>query len=150
MNLSYLPSKAYLIGIGGSGMYPLAQVLAKVGVDVKGSDKSINPYIAGQLAKLQVAVYSSHQLENLHQFSNESLPEVLIYSGAVARHNPLVEYALVQGVACFTRAEFLSLMSRHIPSVGVAGSHGKTTTSGILFRIFKESSLPVIPVIWSS
>ncbi|WDI79040.1 UDP-N-acetylmuramate--L-alanine ligase [Candidatus Purcelliella pentastirinorum] len=124
-----LPKNIYLIGIGGSGMVGLAKILLDMGFIISGSDIKINDNI-NYLLSLGVSVYHKHDSNNIKNV------DVVIYSGAIKNDNIEVLSALKSNIPVISRAEILSELIRFSYSIAVAGTHGKTTTSALIFDIY--------------
>lgn len=126
--------RAHLVGIGGVGMSALAKVLNHMGLTVSGSDMK-----AGRAAHELPA--SGIQVFNGHDNHNVSNCDFIIYSSAIRVDNPERRQALISGIPSFHRAEVLSnVMNRGI-SIGVTGTHGKTTTSAFISFLLNAAGL---------
>ena len=127
--------KIYFIGICGISMSALAQVLHFQGHDVWGSD--LNPGEIGiSLNRLGINVFNNHSPDNILD------ADIVVYSSAIHDNNPELIYAKSKGLKIFSRAEVLGELSKHYKyTVAVAGSHGKTTTTGMLGNIFINAGL---------
>lgn len=126
----YLKSKqikyVFFIGIGGISMSALASFCLKVGVNVLGSDLQKSS-ITERLTKEGAKIFYSHKRENLCEC------DLVVYSSAISDDNPELNEAKKRGIELMTRAEFLSaVLSLHKKSVGIAGCHGKTTTTAMI------------------
>ncbi len=119
----------HMIGIGGSGMYPLAEILHAKGFSVTGSDVSENDLTA-RLASLGIKVYKGQRAENTQG------AQLIVYSAAVHEDNPERAAARERGIPQMERSELLGALTRHYDNViGVAGTHGKTTVSSMITQI---------------
>ncbi len=121
----------HFVGIGGSGMGGIAEVLANLGYRVQGSDLKANA-VTEQLAGLGVSITFGHRAENI------AGADVVVVSSAVSRENPEVAAALAARVPVVPRAEMLGELMRFRYSIAVAGTHGKTTTTSLLASILAE------------
>ena len=119
----------HLIGIGGISMSAIAMLLLERGIKVSGSDLSLNDKIK-QLRKQGVEVALDHRAENLGE------AELVVYSSAIPPDNPELLAARRRGIRTWQRAEMLALLTREKRLVAVSGTHGKTTTTGMLASIF--------------
>jgi len=132
----------YFIGIGGISMSGLAEVLNKDGKTVFGSDQTLSP-ITHKLEQLGITVFEGHHSENI----TKAL-DLIVYTAAIKQDNPEFIRAKELNIPMMDRAQLLGLiMHRYKVSVGVAGTHGKTTTTSMLSYIMLEGSLdPTISV----
>ncbi len=128
MTLDVLPepsARVHFIGIGGIGMSGLAAVLHEQGFVVTGSDSGTNAQTE-QLAARGIVIQRGHDLTELAATAN------LVVITAAVRDNPEIIAAREAGVPIIKRALLLGMLARKKTSIAVAGSHGKSTTSGML------------------
>lgn len=124
--------KVYLIGIGGAGMSALARVLKHFGMEVGGSDLSLTPTVL-ELSASGIPV----KVGQTEPIAGD--PDIVIYSSAIHSNHAERKWATQTGKKIYHRAEILaSLFNRAGTSVGVTGTHGKTTTSSMISFILKE------------
>lgn len=124
--------KLFFVGIGGAGMSGIAEILYNVGFVVSGSDNSpseVTDYLTG----LGVSVHAGHLASNIRDV------DVVVISSAVGENNPEVVEARRRGIPVIKRAEMLGELMRLKFSIGVAGTHGKTTTTSMIGKIFREA-----------
>jgi len=126
-----LPQHVYLVGIGGIGMSALAQLLQHQGKEVIGSDREEAPTTA-LLAKKGVKVWIGHDTRNIPADC-----EMLIYSDAVPESNLERQRAKKMGINEMSYFEALGEVSKVARTIAVAGTHGKTTTTGMLAKILQ-------------
>jgi UDP-N-acetylmuramate--alanine ligase len=126
--------RIHLVGIGGSGMGGIAEVLLNLGYAVQGSDLKANA-VTQRLARLGVTVFIGHSAEHLGE------SDVVVVSSAVNRSNPEVAAALAKRIAVVPRAEMLGELMRFRYSIAVAGTHGKTTTTSLVASVLAEGGL---------
>lgn len=127
-------SNIHFVGVGGSGMAGIAEVLLGEGYQVSGSDLSQNPATA-RLSALGVTVFLGHSASHVEK------ADVLVVSSAINAENVEVITARQLGIPVITRAEMLAEIMRFRYSIAVAGTHGKTTTTSLLATIFSEAGL---------
>jgi UDP-N-acetylmuramate--alanine ligase len=124
----------HLVGIGGSGMGGIAEVLLNLGYEVQGSDLKANA-VTARLARLGAKIFVGHAAEHLGK------ADVVVVSSAVNRENPEVAAALANRIPVVPRAEMLGELMRFRYSVAVAGTHGKTTTTSLVASVLAEGGL---------
>ena len=117
--------RLHFVGIGGAGMSGLALVAQALGAEVSGSDRSPSSYVA-RLRRHGIDPAIGHDAANL-----PASAEVVV-STAIPADNPELAAARAAGVRVLHRGELLGEVSRLRRSIAVAGTHGKTTTSGML------------------
>ena len=120
----------HFLGIGGAGVSGLARLMLGAGHPVSGSDQR-SGVTTGALERLGAVVSIGHSAENLPANAGH-----LVYSAAVASDNPELVEARRRGIPVLTRAEMLALVMRGKTGIAIAGTHGKTTTSGMTSSIF--------------
>jgi UDP-N-acetylmuramate--alanine ligase len=121
----------HFVGIGGSGMGGIAEVLINLGYRVQGSDLKAND-VTEHLTKLGAKVVFGHSAQNVEG------ADVVVVSSAVAENNPELLAARAQRVPVVPRAEMLGELMRFRYSIAVAGTHGKTTTTSLVASILAE------------
>src|SRR5215469_4808776 len=130
-------NKAYFFcGIGGSGMLPLSLIVQARGFDVSGSDRALDQgRTADKFDFLRACGVALYPQDGSGVRENETL----VISAAVESHVPDVEAARRFGLNIVTRAELLAGLFNAAPrSVGVAGTSGKSTTTGMIGWILHE------------
>ncbi|MCF8038499.1 MAG: UDP-N-acetylmuramate--L-alanine ligase [Desulfohalobiaceae bacterium] len=130
----------HMVGIGGSGMSGIAEVLVNLGYRVSGSDIKQNGAVA-RMQDIGVRVCLGHAAANLDQ------ADVLVKSTAVADQNPEVMEARNQGIPVIPRAEMLAELMRLKTGIAVAGTHGKTTTTSLLGSVFIDAGFDPTVII---
>lgn len=124
-------STIHFVGIGGSGMSGIAEVLLNLGYRVQGSDlkdSAATQWLAGLGARISFG----------HVAGNVAGADVVVVSGAVAADNPEVSAAQRARIPVVKRAEMLAELMRFRYSIAVAGTHGKTTTTCLIASILGE------------
>lgn len=130
-----LQSHIYFIGIGGVGMSALAIILHQQGYIVSGSDSSTSTNTQN-LSKMGIQVHIGHCTENI----NENI-DYIVYTNAVNDTNPEILQAKKLNIPLVVRAEMLNFVGSHYFSIGISGTHGKTTTTSITSKIFLSAGL---------
>ncbi len=123
--------RIHFVGIGGSGMGGIAEVLINLGYEVHGSDLKPNA-VTERLASLGARVVFGHAAANVGD------ADVVVVSSAVKPDNPEVQAALARRVPVVQRAEMLGELMRFRYAIAVAGTHGKTTTTSLVASILAE------------
>jgi UDP-N-acetylmuramate--alanine ligase len=125
--------RVHFIGIGGSSMSGLAEMLIKFGYIVSGSDQKNSPELQ-KLRELGAEVHEFHSEQNINN------PDLVVYTVAVKEDNPELVKASTLGVPVIDRAELLGQIMKKYPySIAVSGTHGKTTTSSMIAMIMLEA-----------
>ncbi|WP_026509615.1 UDP-N-acetylmuramate--L-alanine ligase [Butyrivibrio sp. LC3010] len=138
------PINAYFIGIGGVSMSGLAMVLKDRGFTVSGSDRSESD-ATRSLENAGIKVFIGQKSENLEAAKT---PDLVVYTAAIHPDNPEFIKAKELSIPMLTRAELLGQIMKHyyLP-VAVSGTHGKTTTTGMISKIMLEGNLdPTISI----
>jgi UDP-N-acetylmuramate--alanine ligase len=124
----------HFVGIGGSGMSGIAEVLANLGYQVSGSDLSENS-ATRRLASLGVKVKTKHGKDNING------ADAVVVSSAVQADNPEVVAARENRIPVVPRALMLAELMRLKQGVAIAGTHGKTTTTSLVASVLAEAGL---------
>src|SRR5262245_43239254 len=127
-------TRVHFVGIGGSGLSAIAQVLLESGDDVSGSDEVLSPF-AQALAAHGARIYQGHAAENLNG------ADLVIVSAAIPEGNPEVAAAQARGVPVLKRAEFLGRLMTGRQGVALAGTHCKTTTTVLIAMLLERAGL---------
>ncbi|MCL2589686.1 MAG: UDP-N-acetylmuramate--L-alanine ligase [Betaproteobacteria bacterium] len=124
----------HFVGIGGSGMSGIAEVLANLGYQVSGSDLSASA-VTERLAGQGIRIAVGHAAENI------TGAHAVVVSTAVKGDNPEVQAAYLAGVPVVPRALMLAELMRLKQGIAIAGTHGKTTTTSLVASILGEAGL---------
>ena len=121
--------RIHFIGIGGSGMCPLAEILHSKGYELSGSDNNETDTLA-RVRNLGIDVKLGQCAENI------TGAEMIVYTAAIMSDNPELIAAKNSGIPTFERSKLLGAVSRKFGNcVGIAGTHGKTTTTSMLTQV---------------
>ena len=123
--------RVHFVGIGGSGMGGIAEVLLNLGYEVQGSDIKANA-VTQRLSQLGARVVLGHDAANIEG------ADVVVVSTAINRENPEVSAALEARIPVVPRAEMLGELMRFRYAIAVAGTHGKTTTTSLVASVLAE------------
>jgi len=127
----------HFIGIGGSGMYPLAQILHAQGYNITGSDNN-ETVTLDAVRKMGIKVHLGHNAANV------TGADLVIFSSAISESNPELKAAREAEITVRDRAELLGLFtSQHDRAVCVVGTHGKTTVTSMLVHILMAAGLDI-------
>jgi UDP-N-acetylmuramate--alanine ligase len=130
----------HFVGIGGSGMSGIAEVLLNLGYTVSGSDLKRSS-VTDRLETLGARIFEGHAEEHVTD------AHVAVVSSAVKADNPEVVEARRRGTPVIPRAEMLAELMRLKYSVAVAGSHGKTTTTSLTALVLDRGGLDPTVVV---
>jgi UDP-N-acetylmuramate--alanine ligase len=132
--------KIHFIGIGGSGMSGLAEVLLTMGYQVSGSDLKPGE-VTDRLVGAGGRVFTGHHERNVEG------AQIVVYSSAVQADNPELRAAIARGLPVIPRAEMLAELMRMKYGIAVGGAHGKTTTTSMVGAVLLAGGLdPTIVV----
>jgi UDP-N-acetylmuramate--alanine ligase len=121
----------HFVGIGGSGMGGIAEVLLNLGYRVQGSDLKPNA-VTQRLTELGARLFTGHSASHVEG------ADVVVVSTAVSRENPELVRALELRIPVVPRAEMLGELMRFRSAIAVAGTHGKTTTTSLIASVLAE------------
>ena len=121
--------RVHMIGIGGSGMCPLAEILHSKGYILTGSDNNESDPLK-RIKGMGIKVFMGHNKENIDG------AELVVYSAAISKDNPEIVAAKELGIPTMERSHLLGALTRYYDNViGVSGTHGKTTVTSMITQI---------------
>ena len=126
--------RLHFVGIGGSGMSGIAELMANLGYEVTGSDLKEGDTIA-RLRRLGIEVFIGHRAEQAAD------ADAVVVSTAIDEENPEIAQARARRIPVVRRAEMLAELMRFYYGVAVAGTHGKTTTTSLVASVLAEGGL---------
>ena len=133
--------RIHMIGIGGSGMCPLAEILHSKGYELTGSDNNESDPLS-RIRNLGIKVFMGHSADNIKG------AQLVVYSAAISDDNPELKAAREQGVPTMERSHMLGALTRHFDNViGVCGTHGKTTVTSMITQILILNKMDPTAVI---
>jgi UDP-N-acetylmuramate--alanine ligase len=127
--------KLHFIGIGGIGMSGIAEILLDQGFRISGSDRALSE-VTERLQKLGASIFEGHHAKNIAQDV-----DTVVYSSAVQPDNPEILEAQKRNIPIVRRAEMLAEVMRLKYGIGIAGTHGKTTTTSMTSLVLMEGGL---------
>lgn len=131
----------HFIGIGGSGMCPLAEILMSEGFEIQGSDMNEGETL-DKIKGYGIPVFMGHKAENIDG------AELVVYSAAVKKDNPERAEAEKRGIPCIERSVMLGIVCRRYKrSIAISGTHGKTSTTGMLTQVLIGSGFDPSAII---
>lgn len=131
----------HFIGIGGSGMYPLAQILHNLGYYLTGSDKNETETLQA-VRDMGIPVYLGQRAENIGD------ADVIVHTAAIMPDNPELIAAKESGAQVLERSQLLGLISEKFSdAVCVSGTHGKTTVTSMITQILVMQGIDISAVI---
>lgn len=133
--------RIHFIGIGGSGMCPLAEILHKEGYQLSGSDNNETDTL-NRIKSLGIPVTMGQKAENIEG------AEMIIYTAALLPDNPELVAAKASGIPTFERSKLLGAITRiYTNSICICGTHGKTTSCSMATQVLIEASFDPTAVI---
>ncbi|HEX8946749.1 MAG TPA: Mur ligase domain-containing protein, partial [Candidatus Paceibacterota bacterium] len=136
--------KAHFVGVGGIGMSALAQLLVHEGIVVSSSDTNASP-VTIMLEQKGISVSIGQRIEDVPQDA-----DVIVYSDAVDELNPdFMKAVRALGIPTYSYFQMLGKVSAGKRTVAVAGTHGKTTTTGMLAKILIDAGASPTVVVGS-
>ncbi|MEJ5165421.1 MAG: UDP-N-acetylmuramate--L-alanine ligase [Thermoanaerobaculia bacterium] len=123
--------KLHFMGIGGSGMCGMAEILHKLGFEVDGCDKSPSPTVE-MLKKLGIPIEIGHSTKHIEN------KDAVVFSSAISKNHPELKEARAKKIPTILRAELLAQMVRLGFAICVAGTHGKTTTTSLIGHLLTK------------
>ncbi len=131
----------HMIGIGGSGMCPLAQILFDKGYNLTGSDNNESDPLS-RVKALGIPVTMGHFAENVRN------AELVVYSAAISKDNPELKEAQRLSIPTMERSHLLGALTRYYDNViGVCGTHGKTSVTSMITQILYLNKMDPTAVI---
>jgi UDP-N-acetylmuramate--alanine ligase len=127
-------TRIHLVGIGGSGLSAIAALLLELGFSVSGSDQRPNE-ATEELSRRGVTIFRGHHA------SQVAGADLVLISSAIPPNNPEVVAATAAGIPVLKRQEFLGPLMGGRHGIGVAGTHGKTTTTGMIAVVLLRAGL---------
>ncbi len=133
--------RIHFIGIGGSGMCPLAEILHKEGYSLSGSDNNETDTLA-RIRSLGIPVTMGQRAENIEG------AEMIVYTAALLPDNPELVAAKASGIPTYERSKLLGAVTRMYPnSICISGTHGKTTACSMLTQVLITAEFDPTAVI---
>lgn len=133
--------RIHFIGIGGSGMCPIAEILHHNGYILSGSDMNESDTLE-RIKGYGIKVFMGHKKENIEG------SELVVYTAACKMDNPEIVAAKENGIPCIERSIMLGLLTdRYENAIAVSGTHGKTTTTAMITQILMEAGMDPSAVI---
>jgi len=133
--------KIHFVGIGGIGMSGIAEILLDQAFSITGSDRQLSD-VTEHLRDLGAVIYEGHSASNV-----EPDVDVLVYSSAVPPDNPELVEARCRKIPVIRRAEMLAEVMRLKYGIGIAGTHGKTTTTSMVSLVLMEGGLDPTAIV---
>ncbi|MDR1511833.1 MAG: UDP-N-acetylmuramate--L-alanine ligase [Endomicrobium sp.] len=130
----------HFIGVGGSGMSGIAEILVNLGYNVSGSDLTKSD-ITDYLKTVGAKIYIGHNEKNVKS------AEIVVTSSAISKDNPEVIMALKKKIPVIPRIEMLVELAKSKCAIAIAGTHGKTTTTSLTSLVLDEGGLDPTIVI---
>ena len=123
----------HFIGIGGIGMSGLAQIMKNMGFRIQGSDQNKNKNTLSCL-KAGIRIFIGHSIKNVKSAT------IFVKSSAIKETNVEIKYARKKKIPIYSRAEVLADVVSLKKNIIITGSHGKTTTTSLVAKIFSDQN----------
>ena len=134
-------NRIHFVGIGGSGMCPIAEILHHRGYKLTGSDTNESDTLE-RIRSYKIPVFMGHKAENIEG------AEMVVYTAAVKKDNPELVAAREKGIPVVERSVMLGMLtSKFLHSIAVSGTHGKTTTTAMITQILINAGIDPSAVI---
>lgn len=134
-NLSKQNLKVHFIGLGGIGMSALAFILRKWNIAVQGSDLAEN-YLTPKLREKGAEYFVGHEAKNITDDVG-----LIVQTSIIKTANPEILEAEKRGIEIITRAELLAIVMGQYKGITIAGTHGKTSTTGMTSVLLEDAGL---------
>ncbi|WP_136480053.1 UDP-N-acetylmuramate--L-alanine ligase [Cognatitamlana onchidii] len=141
MNLKEIHN-VFFIGIGGIGMSALARYFKAKNMEVAGYDKTATE-ITQALEDLGIGIHFNDNIENIKESFLSKEKTLVVYTPAIPKHHAELRYFQDNGFKVLKRSQILGLITENTFCLGVAGTHGKTTTTSILGHLLNECDVAV-------
>ncbi len=133
--------KIHFIGIGGSGMCPMAEILNKHGFEITGSDVYESDTFE-RIKSLGIPVVLGHKKENVKN------KDLIVYTAAIKQNNPELLAAKEYNISAIERSVMLGIITkRYNRSIAVSGTHGKTSTTAMITQILTTGNIDPTAII---
>lgn len=127
-------TRVHCIGVGGVGVSAIAEMLVARGFIVSGSDMHENQQVI-KLRQMGVNIFLEHAEKNINEV------DIVVYSSAIQAGNPEYDAAIEQNIPLYKRAAMLASLTMHHQLVAIAGTHGKTTTTGMMVWVLHQAGM---------
>ena len=134
----------YFSGVGGVGIGPLAEIAHDAGYEVSGSDREASQMTA-QLTGRGISVSIGQSGDEIKATHEDHPIDLLVHTAALPDNHPELAFAKEHGIRCVKRDELIAqiIREKNLKLIAVAGTHGKTSTTGMLVWAFEQLGIPV-------
>ncbi|XVF50873.1 hypothetical protein PTKIN_Ptkin04bG0138600 [Pterospermum kingtungense] len=126
----------HFVGVGGCGLSALALLAVKQGFEVSGSDIKWSSFMDG-LQRAGVRLHVGHSMLNIQRQNGSRFPNAIVVSSAIPQDNVEILHAKSNGIPVYKRDYWLAKLTENHKLIAVAGTHGKSTTAGLLAYVLK-------------
>ncbi|XP_021912044.1 uncharacterized protein LOC110825837 isoform X2 [Carica papaya] len=136
----------HFVGIGGCGLSALAMLALKQGFEVSGSDIAWSSYMDG-LQEAGALLHVGHSVSNIHGGKGSRLPKAIVVSSAIPQDNVEISHAKFLGIPVYKRDYWLTRLTENYNLIAIAGTHGKSTTAGMLAYVLNRMGDDITAVV---
>ncbi|HQV69234.1 MAG: UDP-N-acetylmuramate--L-alanine ligase [Anaerolineae bacterium] len=132
--------KFHIMGIGGAGMSAIARILRSRGYEVSGDDRAESPVLAA-LRDEGIPAFAGHDPRHLDGAAPLGEGDILAPSSAISKDEPELAEARKRGMKIWHRGDLLNFLMRDKIGISIAGTHGKSTTTGMVAQILADAGM---------
>ncbi|XVF09935.1 hypothetical protein REPUB_Repub07fG0140100 [Reevesia pubescens] len=136
----------HFVGVGGCGLSALALLAVKQGLEVSGSDIKWSCFMDG-LQKAGVRLHVGHSMLNIQSQNGSRFPNAIVVSSAIPQDNVEILHAKSIGIPVYKRDYWLAKLTEHHKLIAVSGTHGKSTTAGLLAYVLEAMGDDLMAVV---
>lgn len=140
--MSEFKRNIYFVGIGGIGMSALARYFSKLGHSVAGYDRE-ETTLTKKMQAEGIAIISTDSVDLIESAYNNPADTLVVYTPAISSDNKILTHFMSDDFECVKRARLLGMLSSELPTIAVAGTHGKTTVSAMIAYLLHHGGIKI-------